>query len=67
MNKLKLLLIIFAIAGQFIGLGMLFINIKAALFIYASYIIFLIILFGVLIRERRKEKEEDDRNDYRNY
>lgn len=67
MDTLKQLLLIIAILGQFLGIGLLFVNIKLAIIFYIIYVLVLIIIFVLLVYERKKEKEEDDRNDYRNY
>jgi predicted membrane channel-forming protein YqfA (hemolysin III family) len=67
MERLKLLLIFIAIAGQIIGIILLFINMKIAIFVYILYAIAIFSIFFLLIKDRQKEKREDDENDYRNY
>ncbi|MBU8880046.1 hypothetical protein BGM26_13775 [Bacillus sp. FJAT-29790] len=67
MGKLKQLFLLIAVGGQLIGLVMLFINLKAAILFYALYAVMVVAIFVLLFIERKKEKEEDDRNDYRNY
>ncbi|CAM3514119.1 hypothetical protein [Cytobacillus oceanisediminis] len=67
MKRLKQMLLLTATGGQLLGIAMLFINIKAAIMFYILYAVMIFAIFIVLLAERRKEKEEDDRNDYRNY
>lgn len=67
MKRLKQILLLTATGGQLLGIAMLFINIKAAIMFYILYAVMIFAIFIVLLAERRKEKEEDDRNDYRNY
>lgn len=60
--------LIFLIAvTQILGIVMLFINIKLAIFVFIIYGVAIVTLFIILIVNRIKEKEEDDENDYRNY
>ncbi|MCH1627069.1 hypothetical protein [Fredinandcohnia quinoae] len=66
-NKAKYIVMMVATVGQIIGIIFLFVNLKAALLFYVCYIIAIILLFVLLIRERIKEKREDDQNDYRDY
>ncbi len=67
MGKAKQLLLLFTTVGQLIGLGLLFVQIKLAIIVYAISVILPLVILVILIIERKKEKEEDDRNDYRNY
>ncbi|MCM3706303.1 MULTISPECIES: hypothetical protein [Cytobacillus] len=67
MKKLKQMLLLAATGGQFFGIAMLFINIKAAIMFYILYALMIIALFIVLIAERKREKEEEEQNDYRDY
>jgi hypothetical protein len=67
MDKLKLLLVSVASIGQIIGIILLFINIKIALAVYIVYGIAILTLIILLLKDRWKEKKEDDKNDYRNY
>jgi 5-bromo-4-chloroindolyl phosphate hydrolysis protein len=67
MEKLKLLLVSVAILGQIIGIILLFINIKVAIILYILYGIAVLALIILLVKDRWKEKKEDDENDYRNY
>lgn len=67
MQKLKQILLLFAVLGHIIGIALLFFSVQAALWFYGVYVIALVLIFIILIIERKKEKEEDDRNDYRNY
>jgi hypothetical protein len=67
MERLKYVLTATATIGQLIGIVFLFINLKWAVFFYICYALAIAALFGVLIRERRKEKKEEEENDYRNY
>ncbi|MFT4415872.1 hypothetical protein ACLM5H_18595 [Fredinandcohnia humi] len=66
-NIAKYIILSLVIIGQIVGIVFFFINIKAALTFYAIYIVATILLFGILVRERKKEKREDDQNDYRDY
>ncbi|MBP2241042.1 hypothetical protein J2Z40_001604 [Cytobacillus eiseniae] len=67
MNKLKRIFLLVASIGQVLAIILLFINIKAAIVFYVGYAVLMIGIFVILLLERKKEKEEDDRNDYRNY
>ncbi|WP_230497743.1 hypothetical protein [Pseudoneobacillus rhizosphaerae] len=67
MKRLKLLLLPFAGFCQILGIVLLFINIKIAIVVFILYAIALVTLFILLINDRRKEKREDEENDYRNY
>ncbi|WP_077211078.1 hypothetical protein [Bacillus dakarensis] len=67
MGKLKQMLLMMIVIGQLLGIVMLFINIKIAIFVFIVYGLAMLGIFIVLIVERLKEKEEDDENDYRNY
>jgi Sec-independent protein secretion pathway component TatC len=67
MEKLKLLLVFIAVIGQILGIILLFINVKLAIAVYILYAIAIFAVFFLLVRDRRKEKREDDENDYRNY
>jgi membrane protein implicated in regulation of membrane protease activity len=67
MKRLKLLLVPFAGLCQILGIALLFINIKIAIGVFILYAVALVTIFILLINDRRKEKREDDENDYRNY
>lgn len=67
MKRLKLLLVPLAGLCQILGIVLLFINIKMAIVVFFLYAIALVTLFISLINDRRKEKREDEENDYRNY
>ncbi|QED47104.1 hypothetical protein [Cytobacillus dafuensis] len=67
MRKSKQLFLLLSTICQLLGIVMLFINIKAAIFIFAIYAFLMIIIFIILIMERKNEKLEERRNDYRNY
>lgn len=65
-KTMQLLLLVIAVT-QILGIVMLFINLKLAIFIFILYGLAIVALFILLIVNRIKEKEEDDKNDYRNY
>lgn len=67
MKRLKLLLLPLAGLCQILGIILLFVNIKMAIALFIVYGIALVTIFILLINDRRKEKKEDDENDYRNY
>lgn len=67
MGRLKQLLLLITVVGQFLGIVMLFFNVAAAVLIFILQGVAILAIFIVLIVERIKEKEEDDENDYRNY
>jgi membrane protein implicated in regulation of membrane protease activity len=67
MKRLKLLLLPLAGLCQILGIILLFFNIKMAIVVFILYGIALVTLFILLINDRRKEKREDEENDYRNY
>jgi membrane protein implicated in regulation of membrane protease activity len=67
MKRLKLLLLPLAGLCQILGIILLFVNIKMAIALFIVYGIALVTIFILLINDRRKEKREDDENDYRNY
>jgi len=67
MRNLKYIMLSVATIGQIIGIIFLFINIKMAIIFYLCYVLALVILFWLLIRERINEKKEDEENDYRDY
>jgi membrane protein implicated in regulation of membrane protease activity len=67
MKRLKLLLLPLAGLCQILGVILLFVNIKMAIVLFIVYGIALVTIFILLINDRRKEKREDDENDYRNY
>jgi membrane protein implicated in regulation of membrane protease activity len=67
MKRLKLLLLPLAGLCQILGVILLFVNIKMAIALFIVYGIALVTIFILLINDRRKEKKEDDENDYRNY
>ncbi|MGY3718622.1 hypothetical protein ACWE42_24215 [Sutcliffiella cohnii] len=67
MDLIKYILLITAIAGQILGIVLVFINLIWAGVFYVIYFVALIMLSILLIIERKKEKEEDDQNDYSDY
>ncbi|WP_163101730.1 hypothetical protein [Peribacillus alkalitolerans] len=67
MQGIKLFMIALIIIGQLVGLVLLFINMQWAITLYTIYGIALILLFIIMFFERKKEKREEDPNDYRNY
>jgi membrane protein implicated in regulation of membrane protease activity len=67
MKRLKLLLLPLAGLCQILGIILLFVNIKMAIALFIMYGIALVTIFILLINDRRKEKREDEENDYRNY
>jgi ABC-type transport system involved in cytochrome bd biosynthesis fused ATPase/permease subunit len=67
MEKLKKLLLAVALIGQVVGIVLLFFNVLLAVIFYILYGMAIIALFIVLIMERDKEKEEDDKSDYSDY
>jgi hypothetical protein len=67
MGIIKRLFLLIAGVGQLLAIILLFINLKAAIVFYLIYILLIFGILIVLLIERTKEKEEDDRNDYRNY
>ena len=67
MGKMKQILLLFTTLGQLVGIGLIFVNIKLAIIIYAISAILPLVIIVILMRERKKEKEEDEQNDYRNY
>ncbi|GAA0328320.1 hypothetical protein GCM10008967_18520 [Bacillus carboniphilus] len=66
-DQLKQLLLILAIAGQLIGIVLLFIHIPSAIAFFVIYALTLLFLFVLIIIERKKEKKEDDENDFSDY
>lgn len=67
MEKLKKLFLAVALIGQVVGIVLLFFNVLLAVIFYILYGLAIVALFIVLIMERDKEKEEDDKNDYSDY
>ncbi|MED4017454.1 hypothetical protein [Sutcliffiella cohnii] len=67
MDLIKYILLITAIAGQILGIVLVFINLIWAGVFYALYFVALLVLSILFIIERKKEKEEDDQNDYSDY
>ncbi|MFE7063832.1 hypothetical protein ACFVAD_16965 [Sutcliffiella sp. NPDC057660] len=67
MEKLKKLFLAVALIGQVVGIVLLFFNVMLAVIFYILYGMAIVALFIVLIVERDKEKEEDDKNDYSDY
>ncbi|MEH7381533.1 hypothetical protein V7138_13820 [Bacillus sp. JJ1533] len=66
-NVAKYIVLMIAVVGQIIGIVFLFIDISKALTFYAFYMVAIVLLFALLVWERKREKEEDDQNDYRDY
>ncbi|MBY0123107.1 hypothetical protein [Bacillus sp. S/N-304-OC-R1] len=67
MGNIKQFLLLLTVISQLLGIVMLFINIKMAILIYVIYGVLFIIIIIILINERQKDKEEENRDDYRNY
>lgn len=67
MGKMMQLLLLVVVITQILGIVLLFINVKAAIFTFIVYGLAILAVFILLIVNRIKEKEEDDENDYRNY
>lgn len=67
MEKLKKLFLAVALIGQVVGIVLLFFNVLLAVIFYILYGMAIVALFIVLIMERDKEKEEDDKNDNSDY
>lgn len=67
MEKLKKLFLAVALIGQVVGIVLIFFNVLLAVIFYILYGLAVVALFIVLILERDKEKEEDDKNDYSDY
>ena len=67
MEKLKKLFLAVALIGQVVGIVLVFFNVLLAVIFYILYGLAVVALFIVLIMERDKEKEEDDKNDYSDY
>lgn len=67
MNGFKYTFLILSVISQIAGLVFLFINPQKGVLFLVTSVIFLLLLIGLLIHERYKEKEEEDRNDYRDY
>lgn len=63
----KMLLIILFIIGQLGIYIFAFLNLRLLIACIILSILAFIVLFGILIYERLKEKEEDKNNDYRDY
>ncbi|WP_449539267.1 hypothetical protein [Ferdinandcohnia sp. Marseille-Q9671] len=63
----KYIVLTIAVVGQIIGLVYLFIDIKRAITFYSFYMVAIVLLFALLVWDRKREKEEDDQNDYRDY
>ncbi|MEH7238352.1 hypothetical protein [Bacillus sp. JJ1562] len=66
-NIAKYIVLMIAIVGQIVGIVFLFIDISKALMFYAFYMVAIVLLFALLVWERKREKVEDDENDYRDY
>ncbi|MEQ2529617.1 hypothetical protein WMO40_23375 [Bacillaceae bacterium CLA-AA-H227] len=67
MGKWKQFLILIAVLGQILGIIFLFVHMKAAIVSFIIYGLACATLFILLIVERRKEKQEEDEHDYRDY
>jgi membrane protein implicated in regulation of membrane protease activity len=67
MQLLKYLLLIIAVVGQITGIVFLFINIKKAAIFFIIFAIAFVLLIALFVKERLKEKKEEDANDYRDY
>lgn len=66
-NIAKYIVLLIAIIGQIVGILFLFIDISRAITFYTFYMVAIVLLFAILVWERKREKEEDDQNDYRDY
>lgn len=66
-NIAKYIVLMIAIVGQIVGIVFLFIDISKALTFYAFYMVAIVLLFALIVWERKHEKKEDDENDYRDY
>ncbi|WP_453990685.1 hypothetical protein [Bacillus nitroreducens] len=66
-NIAKYIVLLIAIIGQIVGIVFLFIDISRAITFYTFYMVAIVLLFAILVWERKREKEEDDQNDYRDY
>lgn len=67
MSTFKNIFLVLTIVAQLAAIIFAFVNISVTFFILGVYILSLIMLFGLLIKERRKEKEEENQHDYRHY
>lgn len=66
-ERMKNLYLIVGILAQLGGYLFLFIHLVTAVFLFVISFLAFLSIFVYLIIERRKEKKEDEENDYRNY
>lgn len=67
MHKIQSLFVVFTVVFQGSAILLLFFNVKWAIALFICYGLSLVILFGLIIRERMKEKREEDEHDYSDY
>ena len=67
MNTLKNVFLVLTIVAQLATIVFAFVNVSVTFFILGVYALSLATLFGLLIKEHRKEKEEENQHDYRHY
>jgi len=67
MRILKPLLLAIAVIAQLTGVVYLFIHIETAIMLFIVYGAAFVLLIGVLVKERLKEKKEEEDHDYRDY
>ncbi|MBO8156885.1 MAG: hypothetical protein H0Z32_10525 [Bacillaceae bacterium] len=67
MNALKYTFLIASIICQITGFVFLFIDVQKGVLLFLTSIVFFLLIIALFIYERQKEKEEEDRNDYRDY
>ncbi|WLD93932.1 hypothetical protein [Alkalihalobacillus sp. AL-G] len=67
MSRLKSIALLLTGVFQITAVVFLFINIWVSVLLFITYGIAMLLLFGALIMERIKEKEDDDENDYTDY
>ncbi|WP_102348521.1 hypothetical protein [Bacillus sp. Marseille-P3661] len=67
MSKLKYLFIFLIIIFQFSAIFSLFLNKTFAIFLFICYGLSIIGLIAIYVKERIKEKREEDEHDYSDY
>ena len=67
MNTLKNIFLVLTIVAQLAAIVCAFVNVSVTFTFLGIFALSLAMLFGLLIKERRREKEEENQHDDRHY
>ncbi len=67
MNTLKNIFLVLTIVAQLATIVCAFVNVSVTFTFLGIFALSLAMLFGLLIKERRREKEEENQHDDRHY